>query len=210
MTLKLVTTKTLAAAMIAGTAVLGTSTYAMAAETSAPAADAGTTGAPAPAAASSGASGTSASSTEAGQSAPASASLQAEKKFDSIGDFLKHYKGQSLTNSQGGYQGECVSLISRALEEVHGVDHGAWGNAIDYQKGSSGGQQMEKNGFSWHTDQKFENGDILVWGQGQNTTVYGHIAIYYEGQIWQQNFNGDKTLHPYDGEIDAYLGYWRA
>lgn len=183
MTLKIVTTKTLAAAMIAGTAVLGTSTYAMAAETSAPA---GTTG------------------------APASASAQAEKKFDSIGDFLKHYKGQSLTNSQGGYQGECVSLISRALEEVHGVDHGAWGNAIDYQKGSSGGQQMEKNGFSWHTDQKFENGDILVWGQGQNTTVYGHIAIYYEGQIWQQNFNGDKTLHPYDGEIDAYLGYWRA
>ncbi|MCL7660535.1 hypothetical protein M8360_34730, partial [Klebsiella pneumoniae] len=69
---------------------------------------------------------------------------------------------------------------------------------------------MKANGFTWHTDQKFENGDILVWGDGAHTTAYGHIGIYYEGQVWQQNFNGDRTLQPYDGEIDAYLGYWRA
>ena len=140
----------------------------------------------------------------------ASASPEAEKKFSSIEDFLNHYKGQSLANSQGGYQGECVSLISRALEEVHGVDHGAWGDAIDYQSGGSGGQRMKQNGFTWHTDQKFENGDILVWGTGNDTSAYGHIGIYYEGQVWHQNFNNDRTLHTYDGLIDGYLGYWRA
>lgn len=198
MTLKNVTTKTMTAAMIAGAAVLGTGTIASAAEpeappavtagaeNSVPAADSGTA------------------------SAPASAGAEAEKKFSSIGDFLKHYEGQSLANSQGGYQGECVSLISRALEEVHGVDHGAWGNAVDYQAGGSGGAKMKANGFTWHTDQKFENGDILVWGDGDNTSAYGHIGIYYEGQVWHQNFNGDRSLHTYDGLIDGYLGYWRA
>ncbi len=194
MTLKNVTTKTMTAAMIAGAAVLGSGSIASAAEPAAPpAASAGTE--------------TSASAADSGT---ASASPEAEKKFSSIGDFLKNYKGQSLANSQGGYEGECVSLISRALEEVHGVDHGAWGNAVDYQSGGSGGDKMKANGFTWHTDQKFENGDILVWGDGAHTTAYGHIGIYYEGQVWQQNFNGDRTLQPYDGEIDAYLGYWRA
>lgn len=185
MTLKIVTTKTLATAMIAGTAMFGGTTFATAAGASTPAPGG--------------------ASAEAGQAAP-----EADVKFDSIGDFLHHYQGQALANSQGTFQGECVSLISRALEEVHGVDHGAWGNAVDYQKGSIGGQHMAANGFSWHTDQKFENGDILVWGDGAQTSAYGHIGIYYEGQVWQQNFNGDRTLQPYNGTIDAYLGYWRA
>src|SRR5690606_8610534 len=102
--------KTMTAAMIAGAAVLGSGSIASAAEPAAPpAASAGTE--------------TSASAADSGT---ASASPEAEKKFSSIGDFLKNYKGQSLANSQGGYEGECVSLISRALEEVHGVDHGAW------------------------------------------------------------------------------------
>lgn len=195
MTLKNVTTKTMTTAMIAGAAVLGTGSMASAAET---------TDAPAAAPASAGAE----NSAGSADSQAASASPEAEKKFSSIGDFLNHYKGQSLANSQGGYQGECVSLISRALEEVHGVDHGAWGDAIDYQSGGSGGQRMKQNGFSWHTDQKFENGDILVWGTGNDTSAYGHIGIYYEGQVWHQNFNNDRTLHTYDGLIDGYLGYW--
>lgn len=184
MILKNVTTKVMATTMVAGAVVLGGNS--MAAAAAAPAA------------------------TSADSEPSAASSTQAEKKFSSIGAFLKHYQGQSLANSQGGYQGECVSLISRALEEVHGIDHGAWGNAIDYQKGGSGGQKMAANGFTWHTDQKFENGDILVWGNGENTTSYGHIGIYYEGQVWHQNFNNNRTLHTYDGLIDGYLGYWRA
>lgn len=192
MTLKTATTKTLAATTIAAAAVVGTSTLATAAETSTAAGGA--------------------SVAEAGGAAgqTATANPSAEVKFDSIGDFLHHYEGKSLANSKGGYQGECVSLISRVLEEVHGVDHGAWGNAVDYQKGSIGGQQMAENGFNWNTDHNFKNGDILVWGDGAQTSGFGHIGIYYEGQVWQQNFNGDRNLHTYDGTIDAYLGYWRA
>lgn len=188
MTLKTVTTKSLAAATIAAAALLGTSTVATAAEAS----TASTGG----------------TNVEAGQASPVNPS--AEVKFDNIGDFLHHYEGQGLKNSKGGYQGECVSLISRVLEEVHGVDHDAWGNAIDYQNGGIGGKKMAANGFSWNTDHNFENGDILVWGDGAQTSSYGHIGIYYEGQVWHQNFNGDRTLHTYDGLIDAYIGYWRA
>ncbi len=55
---------------------------------------------------------------------------------------------------------------------------------------------MAESGFNWHTDQKFENGDILVWGDGAETSVYGHIGIYYEGQVWQQTYNGDRTFMP--------------
>lgn len=197
MTLKNVTTKTMTVTMIAGAALLGTGTIASASAT-APAQDSAAVGSAAE------------KSTSNAKPGSASASPEAAKKFSSSGKFLNHYKGQSLANSQGGFQGECVSLISRALEEVHGVDHSAWGNAVDYQAGGSGGQKMKANGFTWHTDQKFENGDILVWGDGADTGVYGHIGIYYEGQVWHQNFNGDRSLHTYDGLIDGYLGYWRA
>lgn len=192
MTLKTTTTKTLATTMIVAAGTFGGGSIA-AADTTSPAE---ASSAPTP--------GTTA---EAGQQAGAT---DPQKKFSSIGAFLKHYKGQSLANSQGTFKGECVSLISRALEEVHGVDHDAWGDAVDYQKGGSGGKKMAQNGFTWHTDQKFENGDILVWGNGANTTSYGHIGIYYEGQVWHQNFNNNRTLHTYDGLIDGYLGYWRA
>jgi hypothetical protein len=202
MSLKNVTTKTMTATMLAGAVVLGTGTIASAA---APASDSATAS-------------DSSATVEVGignsaanaDSSAASANPDAKKKFSSIGKFLNHYKGQSLANSQGGYQGECVSLISRALEEVHGVDHGPWGDAIDYQDGGSAGKKMKANGFTWHTDQKFKNGDILVWGKGANTTEFGHIGIYYEGQVWHQNFNNNRSLHTYDGLIDGYLGYWRA
>ena len=70
---------------------------------------------------------------------------------------------------------------------------------------------MAANGFSWNTDHNFENGDILVWGDGAQTSSYGHIGIYYEGQVWQQNFNGDRSsAHLRRPDSTAYLGYWRA
>ena len=188
MTRKNVTTRTLAAGMIAAAALIGTGTIGTAAQATT------TNAGPA---------------TAESEHSP-SLAPEATVRFDSIGDFLHHYEGQSLANSQGSYQGECVSLISRALEEVHGVDHGAWGNAVDYQKGGTGGAKMAASGFTWHTDHNFKNGDILVWGDGQQTSAYGHIGIYYEGQVWQQNFDGNRSLHTYDGLIDAYLGYWRA
>ena len=153
-------------------------------------------------------------------SAPSGASASAVQpaasaQFDNTSDFLNHYAGQTLANSNGSYPGQCVSAIAILLEEVYGVDHGAWGNAIDYQAGGSGGQQMAANGFSWGTDTNFKNGDIVVWGDGANTSAYGHIGIYWDGQIWHQNWDSgsgmDQSLHAIDfnNDIDAYLGYWR-
>lgn len=146
---------------------------------------------------------TTSSSTEAVSSA--------STKFDNTSDFLNHYQGHKLANNRGSYAGQCVSLISRLLVEVYGVQHGAWGNAIDYQSGGRAGQQMAANGFDWNTDTNFQNGDILVWGNGVNTSSYGHIGIYWNGQIWHQNWNNNQTLHTIDfnNNIDAYLGYWR-
>jgi len=154
-----------------------------------------------------------ATAAQSGSAAPVdtSAKTSASAQFSNTSDFLNYYEGSTLANSRGSYPGQCVSLISRLLEEVYGVDHGAWGNAIDYQAGGSGGQQMAANGFSWNTDTNFQNGDIVVWGNGANTTAYGHIGIYWDGQIWHQNWNDNMSLHAIDfnNDIDAYLGYWR-
>jgi hypothetical protein len=127
----------------------------------------------------------------------------------SVDRFVTANMGKSLANAQGTYQGECVSLVSQYLLQVYGVTTNAWGNAIDYQSGRSGGNHMAANGFAWHTDTNFANGDIIVWGLGQYTSSYGHIAVWYNGKIFDQNYAGRRTagLDPYFPY--GYLGYWR-
>ncbi|MEP7192266.1 MAG: hypothetical protein ABI903_05320 [Actinomycetota bacterium] len=126
-----------------------------------------------------------------------------------VDQFVANNTGRQLSNASGTYPGECVSLVSQYLLQVYGITTGAWGNAVDYRSGGSGGSHMAANGFSWHTDQSFQNGDIPVWGDGAYTGVWGHIAVWYGGKIFDQNYAGRMTagLDPYFSS--AFLGYWR-
>lgn len=126
-------------------------------------------------------------------------------------DFVNLTRGQAWPNINGTYTGECVSLISQYLYRVHGIATGAWGNAVDYRAGGTGGNQLQARGFQWSTSTSFQDGDILVWGGG-----YGHIGIWHAGQVYDQNdarHTPARTAN-YSGSFangfaSGYLGRWR-
>ncbi|WP_406832810.1 VCBS repeat-containing protein [Pedococcus sp. KACC 23699] len=98
--------------------------------------------------------------------------------------------------------------MSQYLSQVYAITTGTWGNAIDYQAGGSGGGHLAANGFSWSTDRNFADGDILVWGTGIGSSA-GHVAVWYHGQMYDQNFGGRRTAG-LDNFISAgFLGHWR-
>jgi hypothetical protein len=135
-----------------------------------------------------------------------------------VATFVTNTRGRSIANPDGSYLGECVSLVRQYLEQVHNIRTGAWGNAIDYRLGASGGNQLAARGFTWHTDRNFQDGDILVFGQNSQaaTGVFGHIGIWHNGQLYDQN-NGWRAnprtanYSPYSssGIGAGLLGYWR-
>ena len=139
---------------------------------------------------------------------------QAAHATSTVDQFVANTIGHELSNAQGTFPGECVSLVSQYLLQVHGITTGAWGNAIDYQAGGSGGNHLSDNGFSWSTDQSFANGDILVWGQnaGAGTGPYGHVGIWYGGKVYDQN-DGRHSPAIVAGYstfwTGGYLGHWR-
>lgn len=112
--------------------------------------------------------------------------------------------------------GECVSLVTQYLKYTFGITPGLWGNADAWAAGRSGGNQMAANGFVWHTNTSFQNGDILVYNSV-------HIGIYYNGQLFDSNstWNGRGAngvggwaarhagFSPLGGKIGGYVGYWR-
>ncbi len=130
---------------------------------------------------------------------------QAPAPANAVDRFVANNRGQSLANAAGTYRGECVSLVSQYLLQVYGIRTGAWGNAVDYRAGGSAGRRLAGLGFTWHADRSFRNGDILVWGNG----TYGHVAVWYNGKIFDQNYAGRRTagLDPFFAS--GYLGYWR-
>lgn len=115
------------------------------------------------------------------------------------------------TNGKQVGDGQCVTLIKEYLRDVYNVTPGAWGNAIDYSDGGQGGNHLQSNGFTWHTDQQFQNGDILVWKQDSHFAYLpqGHIALWHNGKIFDQNYAGRLTAgsDPFSGY--GYLGHWR-
>jgi hypothetical protein len=131
-----------------------------------------------------------------------------------VDQFVANTMGKQLSNAQGTYPGECVSLVSQYLLQVHGITTGAWGNAIDYQSGGSGGNHLAANGFSWSADQSFANGDILVWGQSAaaGTGPLGHVGVWYGGKVYDQNDgrHSPATVAGYSAFwTGGYLGHWR-
>jgi len=143
-----------------------------------------------------------------GSSAPPSSTSLDTK----VANFINATMGKTIANASGGYAGECVSLVSQYLLQVWGITTGAWGNAVDYRSGGSGGNQLSSRGFTWSTNQSFRNGDILVWGAGNHTTSFGHIGVYYNGQLYDQNNLGraNPRTANYSGAVktSGYLGRW--
>ena len=131
-----------------------------------------------------------------------------------VASFVSNNYGKSVANAAGTYLGECVSLVSQFLKQVHGITSGAWGNAVDWRSGGSGGAQMAARGFVWRSDQSFQNGDILVWGPGTYTGAAGHIGIWYSGKVFDQNSGWHRDVGVRQSGYSqfwsqGYLGYWR-
>ena len=116
-----------------------------------------------------------------------------------------------------------MSLVRQYLEQVYNIRTSAAGNAINYANGrGAGANLLAANGFTWHTDTNFQNGDILVWQQNAASVIpaNGHIGIWYGGQVYDQSDargahvgqggSGVRTAN-YSGGLftGGYLGYWR-
>lgn len=128
---------------------------------------------------------------------------------NSVDSFVARNTGRELANAQGTYPGQCVSLVSQYLLQVYGITTGAWGNAVDYRAGGTGGNHLSASGFAWSSDKTFRNGDILVWGAGAYTSGLGHIAVWYNGKIFDQNYAGRMTAGLDSFFTYGYLGHWR-
>ncbi|MDM7853726.1 hypothetical protein [Cellulomonas alba] len=113
--------------------------------------------------------------------------------------------------------GQCVALIKDYLGSVWGTPPGAIGNAVDYQAGRTGGNFFASHGWVWHTDQSFQNGDVLVWSQTKlrdgSINTAGHVAIWYNGKRYDQNGAGGALKIGFgsffNGNGNVYVGYWR-
>lgn len=104
--------------------------------------------------------------------------------------------------------GQCVALVRKYLGDVYGITDGGWGDAYAYGKGDTAGNHLESRGFTWHPDENFANGDILVWHQDPRF-AYGHVAIWYDGRIFDQNYNGRLTAGSDPFSDYGYEGFWR-
>lgn len=86
----------------------------------------------------------------------------------------------SVAKTDGGYLGECVSLINQYLSKVYGLNAGAWGHAKDWATNSNVLQHFDRVG-------DLQRGDIVVYGPNFGGG-YGHIGIYLgNGQLLDQN-----------------------
>lgn len=88
----------------------------------------------------------------------------------------------SVAKTDGGYLGECVSLINQYLSKTQGINAGAWGHAKDW---ANSGNPI-RNWYDQVNDTP-RAGDIVVWGSNFGGG-YGHIGISLgNGQLLDQN-----------------------
>lgn len=84
-----------------------------------------------------------------------------------------------VAKTDGGFPGQCVSLINRYLASVHGISAGAWGDAKAWANTNHPIRQ-------WFTPvNQSQPGDIGVSTAGGGG--YGHIWIYTANGILEQN-----------------------
>jgi hypothetical protein len=102
------------------------------------------------------------------------------------------------------YAGQCVSYVRLYMEEVLGIKTGVWGNAISYWTNPAVLARFDKVSSP-------QDGDIVVWGDddGNWTGLEGHIAIWYKGQLLNQNFGGNLKVTINKTFSAGLLGYLR-
>lgn len=127
---------------------------------------------------------------------------------------LEQFKNETLGGSYGKpriayigdpwFLGECVSYVRQYMEQVDGVVTGNWGDAKDYWTNSTVAQYYEKVASP-------RDGDIVVWGddQGTFTGPAGHIGIWFQGQILNQNYGGSRRVTLNKMFSPGLLGYLR-
>jgi len=114
----------------------------------------------------------------------------------------------TLWEGKGTYVGECVSYIRQKLSAVEGVLIGSLGNAVDWANDKAKAK-LATLGYAWKPgDTAFKDGDILVWGDddGNWTGKAGHISLWYQGKLLNQNFNGSKRVSKNNFFPAGYLG----
>lgn len=141
--------------------------------------------------------------------------------MENLDQFYNSTIGHAFGNYNGGYVGQCVSGAEQLLMHVYGLICGAWGNAVDYSPvhvvgddptlGTVAVARLQAAGFVWSTDQNFEDGDILVWGNdpGNWTGPYGHIGYWYHGRLISQNYDADPNFTSQAFFPEGYRGHWR-
>lgn len=108
---------------------------------------------------------------------------------DTLDSFQKWALAQGTVGkaTDGGFVGECVSLVNQYLYRVYGISAGAWGNAKDWATNGSVAGYFDREGSP-------SAGDIVVYGANYGGGV-GHIGISLgNGVLLDQNWNNDGRI----------------
>lgn len=118
--------------------------------------------------------------------------------------FFKQYnRKMAVPKVDGGYPGECVSLINQYCHKVLNVPAGAWGNAKDWATNS-----IQRNYFNLINGAP-QVGDLIVWG-GDYGGGYGHIAICAgNGKVFDQNGGAGTSTCGYSDEYPRRIAVLR-
>lgn len=108
--------------------------------------------------------------------------------------FIEKYDGKSVATPNGNFEGECVSVVQRYLNECFDIKSEARGDANVYAG------NIIKEGLATKVSVKnIKKGDIISYPAGHAGChpQYGHVAIYYDkDHVFQQNVNyaGDGVV----------------
>jgi hypothetical protein len=102
------------------------------------------------------------------------------------------------------YAGQCVSYVRLYMEEVLGIKTAVWGHAVSYWTNPAVLKHFTKVATP-------QDGDVVVWGDdaGNWTGPEGHIAIWHQGQLLNQNYGGNLKVTISKHFTQGLLGYLR-
>jgi hypothetical protein len=127
---------------------------------------------------------------------------------------LEQFKNDTLGGSfakpriaypgDGWYVGECVSYVRQYMEQVQGIITENYGHALDFWSNRKIDSLYEKVTSP-------QDGDLVVWkdDDGNWTGKEGHIAIWCQGQILNQNYGGSRRVTMNKMFTSGLLGYLR-